>query len=248
MNLRSNIKQTSLMSIIIFIIILSLATICLLISMIHGSSKLRQHKYENSIFVNNHISSQYTILVDVEISKLTVFMNGKIYKTYRCAGGKFSTPSPIGTWTIIDKGKWNEGFGGSWLGIDVPWGKFGIHGTIFPESIGHNTSQGCIRMYNKDVSELYKYINHGTKVAIVDGCYGVWGRGFRTLKPGMYGADVMTIQKRLQSMGFFKGYINGKYESSLQDAIHRYQIKNNMPTDNNIYPATIKKLGFVLID
>lgn len=63
----------------------------------------------------------YEILVDVEASKLWLIYNGEIEKEYACAGGKASTPSPIGTWKIISKAKWGEGFGGSWMGLNVPW-------------------------------------------------------------------------------------------------------------------------------
>ena len=58
---------------------------------------------------NNNVSS-YKILVDVEDSKLFLFQNDELIKTYKCSGGKWSTPSPIGTWTIISKAKWGEGF------------------------------------------------------------------------------------------------------------------------------------------
>ena len=74
---------------------------------------------------------------------------------------------------------------GSWLGLNVPWGKFGI------------------RMNNSEVAELYKIVPVGTKVTIVDGVYGPFGKGFRDLKSGMYGADVMEIQKKLKKLGFF---------------------------------------------
>ncbi len=43
---------------------------------------------------------------------------------------------------------------------------FGIHGTINPESIGKNESNGCIRMVNKDVEELFSLMTLGTKVTI----------------------------------------------------------------------------------
>ena len=62
---------------------------------------------------------------------------------------------------------------------------------------------GCIRMNNKDAAELYKMIPVGTEVVIVDGIYGPFGKGFRNLKSGMYGSDVMAIQKRLKELGFF---------------------------------------------
>ena len=83
----------------------------------------------------NSNKNKYSILVDVEESKMYVMENGVCTKIYSCSGGKASTPSPIGTWTIISKAKWGEGFGGSWLGFNVPWGQFGIHGTTEKYSV-----------------------------------------------------------------------------------------------------------------
>lgn len=94
------------------------------------------------------------------------------------------------------------------MGINVPWGKFGIHGTLDPYSVGWASSHGCIRMNNSDVAELYSIIPVGTKVVIVNGVYGDFGTGFRNLKSGMYGSDVMQIQKRLKELGFFNGKPN----------------------------------------
>ena len=54
--------------------------------------------------------SKYKILVDVEESKLYLFENDELKKEYKCSGGKWSTPSPIGTWKITFKAKWGEGF------------------------------------------------------------------------------------------------------------------------------------------
>ena len=81
---------------------------------------------------------------------------------------------------------------------------FGIHGTLNKNSVGWASSHGCIRMNNQEVAELYKIIPIGTKVTIVDGVYGAFGKGLRNLKSGMYGSDVMEIQKRLKELGFFK--------------------------------------------
>ena len=160
-------------------------------------------KTSSTIQVSNTNSSKYKILVDVELSKLYLFENEKLIKIYKCSGGKSSTPSPIGTWKIISKGKWGEGFGGRFMGINVPWGQFGIHGTLAPYSLGWASSHGCIRMKNDDVAEIYKIVPIGTKVIIVDGIYGPFGKGLRNLKSGMYGSDVMEIQKRLKELGFF---------------------------------------------
>lgn len=65
-------------------------------------------------------------------------------------------------------------------------------------------------MNNEEVAELYKIIPVGTKVIIVDGIYGPFGKGLRDLKSGMYGSDVMEIQKRLKELGFFTR--NSKWE------------------------------------
>lgn len=36
--------------------------------------------------------------------------------------------------------------------------RYGIHGTIEPDTIGRSVSLGCIRMYNEDVEALYTYL------------------------------------------------------------------------------------------
>lgn len=193
-------------------------------------------------------ANPYKIFADIEASRLYLFKNGEVIKTYPCAGGSADTPSPIGTWKIIHKDYWGEGFGGRWMGFNVPWGKFGIHGTMQPGSIGWSSSAGCIRMYNKDVAQLFKTVPYGTTVKVEDGCFGVWGRGFRTLKPGMYGADVLAVQKRLAELGFFHANPNGKYGDATKSAVHSYQKKNNLYQTNAITPDLIKRLGFILME
>lgn len=96
------------------------------------------------------------------------------------------------------------------MGLNVPWGQFGIHGTLNPETVGWASSHGCIRMNNNDVAELYNIVPVGTKVVIVNGSYGDFGTGFRNLKSGMYGSDVMQIQQKLKDLGFFTGVVNRK--------------------------------------
>ena len=82
----------------------------LVIVLIAGFILILKNKTK-SIQTSKNNSSTYKILVDVEDSKLFLFENNKVIKTYKCSGGKQSTPSPIGTWTIISKAKWGEGFG-----------------------------------------------------------------------------------------------------------------------------------------
>ena len=44
---------------------------------------------------------------------------------------------------------------------------FRIHGTNAPRSIGHSVSNGCIRMLNEQVIDLYQRVPIGTKVTVV---------------------------------------------------------------------------------
>lgn len=96
------------------------------------------------------------------------------------------------------------------MGLNVPWGQFGIHGTLNPDTVGWASSHGCIRMNNSDVAELYSIVPVGTKVIIVNGSYGDFGTGFRNLKSGMYGSDVLRIQEKLKELGYFTGNPNRK--------------------------------------
>lgn len=203
---------------------------------------------KESYIQTNSVMGTYKILVDVEDSTLYLFENNELIKTYKCSGGKWSTPSPIGTWKIISKEKWGEGFGGSWMGLNVPWGQFGIHGTLDKTSLGWASSHGCIRMENSEVAELYKIIPIGTKVTIVDGPYGPFGKGFRYLKSGMYGSDVFEIQKRLKELGFFTGLINGKFGLETEMAIQKYCKANKLYIRKNIDVELQIHMGFILYD
>jgi len=110
------IKVYKLKTILIMLLVISLITGFILISKNKSNYK--------SIQSSNNNSSTYKVLVDVEDSKLFLFEDDELIKTYKCSGGKPSTPSPIGTWEVTSKAKWGEGFGGSWMGLNVPWGQF----------------------------------------------------------------------------------------------------------------------------
>ena len=45
-------------------------------------------------------------------------------------------------------------------------GKYAIHGTNRPESIGKFASYGCIRMLNDDITDLFERVNVGTQVVV----------------------------------------------------------------------------------
>ena len=134
------------------------------------------------------------------------------------------------------------------MGLNVPWGQFGIHGTLDKYSVGWASSHGCIRMNNNEVAEIYKILPIGTEVTIVDGIYGPFGRGLRDLKSGMYGSDVMEIQKKLKNLGFFKGNPNGKFGIETERAVQEYCRANGLYVRKTIDKELQRHMGFNLID
>ena len=58
--------------------------------------------------------------------------------------------------------------------LDLGSSLYRIHGTDAPWTIGQAVSKGCIRMYNKDVIDLYSRVSIGAKVTVT------WDRFNRT--------------------------------------------------------------------
>lgn len=179
---------------------------------------------------------KYNILIDLDECKLYLLetQSNELVKTYRIAGGKPSTPSPIGTWRIIYKDKWDKGFGTRWMQLSVPWGKYGIHGTNKPLTIGGSISLGCIRMLNSDVEELYDMVDYGTAVTIYGGPYDMMTYKFRDLIPGDRGADVFEVQRKLQDIGYFNGKIDGIYGEDLKVSVIKYRKDHKLSNTHNI--------------
>ncbi len=108
---------------------------------------------------------------------LDMYLHGTLVKHYTVGlGAEDSTPS--GRWLVRDKLKNPQYYpprggqiiladdpenplGERWVGLEGIEGdavgqlRYGIHGTIEPDSIGKSISLGCIRMYNADVEELF---------------------------------------------------------------------------------------------
>lgn len=166
----------------------------------------------------------YHIYVNLDTVTMYVYKNGGLLRTYPVSGGKSTTPTPLGSWKIISKDTWGEGFGGAWLGFNVPWGKYGIHGTVYPWFIGKsNSSKGCIRMLNKDVRELFTLVPHGTRVSIVHE-----NRVFRSIKSGDVGTDVKEVQLHLKKLGYYDGYADGKFGAYTSNSVKKFQADNKL--------------------
>lgn len=129
------------------------------------------------------IEESVRLLVQRGERRVIVYKGEKAVAKYPIAVGKVGWETPIGGFTVINKeedpifksfktgviiepGPDNP-LGVRWIGIWTD-GKtqLGFHGTDQPELIGKAVSHGCIRMHNKDVIALYKYVTIGTVVQV----------------------------------------------------------------------------------
>lgn len=205
--------------------------------------------WENKMLIENPDYKDVKIIIDVSENRLYLLNGNELINKYPVATGKSSTPSPLGTWKVVNKAKWGGGFGTRWMGLNVPWGKYGIHGTSSPGLIGAHVSGGCIRMRNEDVEDLYKYVKHGTPVAIISGIFGPFGYGLQTISPGNIGADVMEVQSRLRAYGYLDvDHLDGWYGPNMEQAVYKFQKDHNLAKSPHIGPETFEALGIVYMD
>ena len=60
---------------------------------------------------------------------------------------------------------------------------------------------------------------------------------------GSSGATVKTIQKKLKNWGYYKGAVDGIYDSQTREAVKYFQRKNGLKVDGVVGAQTLKALG-----
>ncbi|MEO3944285.1 L,D-transpeptidase family protein [Gorillibacterium sp. CAU 1737] len=190
---------------------------------------------------------EISIEIDLRNNKLKVLdPEHNLLKTYPIALGKIGTPTPTGDYVVINKYKnWGSGFGTRWIGLNVPWGTYGIHGTNRPHSIGHDASHGCIRMLNAHVEGLYEWVKIGTKVSIPGHVLGELHQPPRRLAKGYSGGEVLLLQNRLRAAGYYAGPCNGRFSSSTELAMKTYEKEHDLPIDGVLSEHDYVALGLV---
>ena len=128
------------------------------------------------------LNGKVTVLVDKSDFTLTLLLNSYFIKQFPVGIGK-SDKTPVGVFVVDNKlinpvwyspdgiyqfGDPKNVLGTRWIGFEDQEGLYGygIHGTSEPETIGKEMSNGCIRLRNEDVEELFNYVNAKTKVVI----------------------------------------------------------------------------------
>ncbi len=178
--------------------------------------------------------TNWHIIINLDEFRLYVYKDHMVIRIYPCSGGKPATPSPTGDFRVVTKERWGEGFGGWWLGLNVPWGKYGIHGTKYPWIIDKkHCSKGCIRLLSKDAQELAMMIPCGTPVTIIQ-----LKKAWREIKSGDSGSDVRDMEIALQYLLYYGGDIDGKYGDKLYEAVRRFQQENGLADTGKIDEQT----------
>lgn len=157
--------------------------------------KLRQdlEAQEEARKVPEEVAHGYIIVVDKTDFVLNLYKDAALVKSYlieigthtpdkETPDGKFQIISKIKNpeYRIIDNdtkevvdtlagGDPKNPLGARWLGLNAginATNSIGIHGVVTPLTIGHASSDGCIRLKNEDVAELYDIVSTGVQVWI----------------------------------------------------------------------------------
>lgn len=184
------------------------------------------------------------ILIDTTRCQLHILANGKPYRKYTVAVGKRKTPTPIGNWQVQRKAmNWGTGFGTRWIGLTVPWGIYGIHGTNKPQSIGSYASHGCIRMNNRNVEEIYPWVQKDSRIIIIGNPFTYRSPPFRTMRHNDRGSDVMEVQRLLKRHGFYKGPIDGIWGGGMEEAVIKLRQAKDLRRDNSVDNEVYNVIG-----
>ena len=124
------------------------------------------------------IKGPFSAFVDLSDRELTIHAHGYYVRRYQIGIGQDNS-SPIGRFKVLEKvpepqytdpegrvtagGAAGNPLGHYWIDIG---NSFGIHGTIDPNSIGQAASRGCIRLRDRDITEVYNLLTTGSEVVI----------------------------------------------------------------------------------
>jgi len=127
------------------------------------------------------------IIINLSAHTLSLYERDKLLAQFPVACGSPAYPTPIGQWKVILKERnpsWRNP-GSAWAksmpriippGPGNPLGTRAlttnasgvlIHGTPSPGSIGRSVSHGCVRMFMKDVEQLFEIVEVDTPIYVI---------------------------------------------------------------------------------
>jgi lipoprotein-anchoring transpeptidase ErfK/SrfK len=121
----------------------------------------------------------YKIKIDLSSRLTTVYRDGKVARRFRVVVGTPSTPTPTGSWYVVDRmhlyNEWSQGrwalatsaFSRVLKRFDGGQGQIALHarGTL-GAPVGTAASHGCVRFNNGDIAWMASHVPNGTTIQI----------------------------------------------------------------------------------
>ena len=116
---------------------------------------------------------------------MTLYRGEAAVKNYPIAVGRAGWETPLGIFHVFQMlrdpdwkhplsgkvfpaGEPGNELGRYWIGFAKQGDNcVGFHATPHPNTVGKSLSHGCIRMYEKDIEELFSQVSLGTTVAVL---------------------------------------------------------------------------------
>ena len=143
---------------------------------------------ESTLSRSNTDASAYSpanasVVLRLQERRVYLYSGEMLVSSYPVAIGTDETPTPQGQFSVgqmvvnpVWQSPWtgevhqpgpDSALGVRWIGFaSSEAGSFGFHGTPTIESIGTAASNGCVRMYNEDVTALFAQVSVGTPVIV----------------------------------------------------------------------------------
>lgn len=120
------------------------------------------------------------VVINKSTRTVSYYERGYLVKPMPCAIGKPSTPTPSGSYTVLNKERNRPYYKGGIPGgapnnplgsafIQYTWSGHALHGNSNPSTVGLAVSDGCNRMHESDVQWLYNKVGIGTHIVIGNG-------------------------------------------------------------------------------
>lgn len=128
---------------------------------------------QNMVVVNKKELKVYVIGAQADTLCSFPCACGKMLGNKRSLGD-YCTPEGVFTVAAVENSKyWKykgipHVYGPYFIRLNTyKWDGIGIHGTNSPKSIGTRCTKGCIRLNNRDIVQLVKYVDVGTPVRVM---------------------------------------------------------------------------------
>lgn len=127
---------------------------------------------------------QIRLVIKLGERRVYVYQRDQVKTSFPVAIGRAGWETPVGSHQVIQMQHdpvWEHPFtgelvppgsanplGARWIGFWTDGTNYiGFHGTPNEETVGRSVSHGCVRMYNRDVIQLFDWVRLGTPVEVM---------------------------------------------------------------------------------